>query len=58
MDSENHLNLVVSKLNLIPNENFDGLSPFEIIFNRPSPLLITQEVKSHENLVREIEYAD
>ena len=55
-DFENHLTLVVSKLNHMPNDNFNGLSPFEIIFNRPSPLLIAQEIGNHENLVGEIGY--
>ena len=58
MDFENHLNLVVSKLNHLPNDKIDWLSPFEIIFNRPSLLLIAQEKGTHENLVREIGYVD
>ena len=42
----------------MPNDNFDGLSPFEIIFHGLSPLLIAQERKNHENLVGEIGYID
>ena len=56
VDFENHLNLVVSKLNHTQNDNFDGLTPFVIIFKRPSFLLVSQETSTHENLVSEMSY--
>ena len=55
---EYNLKLVVSKLNHMPNDNFNGLSLFEIIFNRPRPLLIKHEQQDHEISVNEIGYIE
>ena len=56
MDFDNHLNLIVAKPNHLQNDDYDG--PFEIIFNRPLPSLISHEASSHENVVRELSFVD
>ena len=46
-----NFNIVVSKLNHLPNDIVDGLFPFKIIFNRLSPLLTGLEKQAYENLL-------
>ena len=51
---EFNLQLIVCKLNHMPNDRFDGLSAFEIVTGRESPVLINYSFNETKNFCEDI----
>ena len=56
-DFDFNLQLVVCKLNHMPNDRFEGLSAFEIITGRKSPVLINYDFTETKNFCEDVCYA-